>query len=212
MFLDEIGDMNLVHAGQAAARVAGAHGQPGRRASLSRSTCGCISATHRDLADAVAIAAASARTCSTGWAWFRSHCRRCASGSPTSLPLAEHFLALAGAPHRLAADAAGALLAHAWPGNVRELRNVMERVAAMVRQPVVTAADLAFLRPVPARDAGTDWLAGELPEALARLEAEMIRRALAASGGNRAEAARRLGIHRQLLYEKLRRQGQDSEG
>ena len=35
----------------------------------------------------------------------------------------------------------------------------------------------------------------------------MIRRALAAAAGNRAEAARRLGIHRQLLYEKLKRYG-----
>ena len=35
----------------------------------------------------------------------------------------------------------------------------------------------------------------------------MLRRALAESGGNRTEAARLLGIHRQLLYEKLRRYG-----
>ena len=46
-----------------------------------------------------------------------------------------------------------------------------------------------------------------LPEAVTRLETEMIRRALAACAGNRAEAARRLGISRQLLYEKLRRHG-----
>ncbi len=42
---------------------------------------------------------------------------------------------------------------------------------------------------------------------MARLETALIRRALAASGGKRAEAARLLGIHRQLLYEKLRRYG-----
>ena len=40
----------------------------------------------------------------------------------------------------------------------------------------------------------------------------MIRRALAACGGNRAEAARRLGIHRQLLYEKMRRYGLEPSG
>ncbi len=127
------------------------------------------------------------------------------------VPLAEHFLALAAphppntgsAPKRLSAEAAAALLAHPWPGNVRELRNAMERVTAMVRQPVVGRDDLAFLAPAPAPD-GVDWLAGELPAALARLEAEMIRRALVASGGNRAEAARRLGIHRQLLHTKLK--------
>ncbi len=40
----------------------------------------------------------------------------------------------------------------------------------------------------------------------------MIRRALAAANGNRAEAARRLGIHRQLLHEKIKRHGLDASG
>jgi two-component system NtrC family response regulator len=126
------------------------------------------------------------------------------------VPLAEHFLSAAGgaAPKRLSAEAAARLLAHSWPGNVRELRNAMERVAALARRPVIAATDLDFLD-VAAKpaDPGTDWLAGELPDAVARLEAAMIRRALADCAGNRAEAARRLGIHRQLLYEKLRRYG-----
>jgi len=120
------------------------------------------------------------------------------------VPLAEHFLAAlaAAVPKRLSAPAAAALLAHPWPGNVRELRNAMERVNAMVRQPVIGRADLDFL--VPAVAVATDWLAGDLPGALARLEVEMIRRALIASDGNRTEAARRLGIHRQLLHTKLK--------
>jgi DNA-binding NtrC family response regulator len=62
---------------------------------------------------------------------------------------------------------------------------------------------LSFLGGAPVAEVG-GWLEGTLPEAVARLEAAMIRRALAASGGNRAEAARRLGVHRQLLYEKAR--------
>ncbi len=126
------------------------------------------------------------------------------------VPLAEHVLALsagqASVPKRLSAAAAARLIAHSWPGNVRELRNAMERVAALVRHSVVAAADLDFLgTPVPSAADAVDWLAGDLPTALARLEAEMIRRALAASRGNRAEAARRLGIHRQLLHTKLAR-------
>jgi DNA-binding NtrC family response regulator len=51
-----------------------------------------------------------------------------------------------------------------------------------------------------------------MPNAVARLEAEMIRRTLGACGGNRAEAARRLGIHRQLLYEKIRKYGLEVSG
>ncbi|MEO8715767.1 MAG: sigma-54 dependent transcriptional regulator, partial [Acetobacteraceae bacterium] len=100
------------------------------------------------------------------------------------VPLAEHFLALAasGTPKRLAADAAARLLAHPWPGNVRELRNAMERVAAMVRQPVVTAPDLGFLAPATP-DGAADWLDGDLPAAVARLEAAMIRKPLEAAGG-----------------------------
>ncbi|MBU6499819.1 MAG: sigma-54 dependent transcriptional regulator, partial [Rhodospirillales bacterium] len=124
------------------------------------------------------------------------------------VPLAEHFLA--GTGKILSAEAAARLLAHPWPGNVRELRNAMQRVAALARAPVITALDLAFLHaaePPPA-----DWLEGDLPSAVARLETALIRRALSAAAGNRAAAARRLGIGRQLLYEKLRRYGLDVSG
>ncbi len=125
------------------------------------------------------------------------------------VPLAEHFLALAAGtdePKHLSADGAACLLAHDWPGNVRELRNAMERVAALVRQPVVMATHLDFLgQRGTSRD--MDWLSGTLPEAVARLEREMIARALATAAGNRARAADRLGIRRQLLYDKIARYG-----
>jgi DNA-binding NtrC family response regulator len=129
------------------------------------------------------------------------------------IPLAEHFLASAAADRafqRLTADAAAKLLAHPWPGNVRELLNAMKRVATLVRRPTITAADLDFLTSVPGEIGGGeehDWLAGTLPEVVERVEIELIRRALAASGGNRAQAADKLGIRRQLLYQKLGRYG-----
>ena len=90
------------------------------------------------------------------------------------IPLAEHFLALAaadGAPKRLSAEAASRLLAHPWPGNVRELLNAMKRVATLVRRPVVAAADLDFLGAGPPASRAVDWLAGTLPEVVARVEA-----------------------------------------
>ena len=81
-----------------------------------------------------------------------------------------------------------------------------------MRRPVIAAADLDFLRAGdpssggdPLADAGLD-----LPSAVARLEVAMIRQALDASRGNRTAAARQLGIHRQLLHEKIRRYGLDS--
>jgi DNA-binding NtrC family response regulator len=124
------------------------------------------------------------------------------------LPLAEHFLALAarqGARKHLTAAAADRLTEHAWPGNVRELRNVIERSHVLVRGNVIDAADLALSGGQTAfRAEMTD---GDMPAAVARLEEMMIRGALEACGGNRTEAARRLNIHRQLLYAKMQRYG-----
>ncbi len=118
------------------------------------------------------------------------------------VPLAEHFLAEAIPARRLSADAAARLIAHPWPGNVRELRNAMARVAVMTRQTTVTAADFGFLTGQAPATVSTD-LAG----AVAALETAMIRAALDRHGGNRARAARELGIHRPMLYAKMRRYG-----
>ena len=129
------------------------------------------------------------------------------------VPLAEHFLARVSpaAPKRLSAAAAARLVSHPWPGNIRELKNAMERASVLVRGDSIAASDLEFLADAAAVSEPVDWLAGDLTTAVARLEAAMIRRALAATNGNRAEAARRLNIHRQLLYAKMRRYGLDDE-
>jgi two-component system NtrC family response regulator len=128
------------------------------------------------------------------------------------VPLAEHFLNLSardGTPKRLSAAAAARLLAHSWPGNVREIKNVIERANVLVRGAVIDAEDLELVRTEQAGpdQLPTQWLDAELPAALARLEKAMIARALASSGGNRTEAARRLNINRQLLYAKMQRYG-----
>jgi DNA-binding NtrC family response regulator len=119
------------------------------------------------------------------------------------LPLAEHFLALVSSPQKLLSkEAVQRLTNHAWPGNVRELRNAMERVAVMCRSEIVTASDLDFLATTSSHDADINDDAGNLSSAVEQLERRMIAEALAESKGNRAEAARRLGIHRQLLHAK----------
>ena len=125
------------------------------------------------------------------------------------LPLAAHFLIaaanLAGPARTLSGDAERRLLAHAWPGNVRELKNAMERVAALARGPLVTADDLAFLTLPRAgvSEIPAALLDLPLPQAIEWLERAAIERALQQSAGNRAEAARRLGISRQSLYTKI---------
>ena len=124
------------------------------------------------------------------------------------VPLAEYFLARAGSGKRLTAAAAAALIRHPWPGNVRELKNTMDRLDVTVHGNVIDAADLQSQPAAGSRL--IDWPDEDLPTALLRLEESLIRRALARCGGNRAEAARLLNIHRQMLYTKMKRLGIDS--
>jgi len=89
---------------------------------------------------------------------------------------------------------------------------VMERCQALVRHRVIGSADLDLVlgqaRPTQgAQTLPADWLEGDLPSTVERLERLLIENALAQAQGNRAEAARRLGIHRQLLYRKLTQYG-----
>ena len=123
------------------------------------------------------------------------------------VPLAEHFLRQIRGPS-LGSDAAAALLRYSWPGNVREIKNAMQRVATLVRAPTLSEGDLSFLRgPSSAELTPIEWPDEDLPTALGRLEEMLIRRALNRCGGNRAEAARLLGIRRQHLYSRLARYG-----
>jgi DNA-binding NtrC family response regulator len=120
------------------------------------------------------------------------------------LPLAEYFLA--GSGKRLTTAAAAALIRYTWPGNVRELKNAMDRLDVTVHGNLIDAADLSTIEHSVSQDARSlDWPDEDLPSATLRLEELLIRRALARCGGNRAEAARMLNIHRQMLYTKMKR-------
>ena len=89
-----------------------------------------------------------------------------------------------------------ALLAYDWPGNVRELIHVIERAAVMCSVEVIDTADLPPALHQAARvEVGTPP-SMPLRDALAALEKQMIVQALSRAGGNRAEAARILGIAR----------------
>jgi len=86
----------------------------------------------------------------------------------------------------------------------------MDRAGVLVRGDVVTALDLGFIEEMPAAAATLrDWPDEDLPSAVAHFEKLLIGRALARSSGNRTEAARLLGIHRQLLYTKIKRYALD---
>jgi DNA-binding NtrC family response regulator len=123
------------------------------------------------------------------------------------LPLARHFLARhaaeAGRQLAFGPEAEAALLAHAWPGNVRELENAIERAVVLTRGSSITPEDLLLqesTRPAQPRGDG-----GTLQENLDQAAAARIRAALEAAHGQRAEAARALGIDRTTLYRLMKR-------
>jgi two-component system, NtrC family, response regulator AtoC len=130
--------------------------------------------------------------------------------------LVQSFLARLEGPRRAVSEAAMArLLAHGWPGNVRELHHVLERAAVMSASEVLDEGDLGLDAPLSAPGSGSGDMAaagedGEdlnLRNATAALERRLIQKALERAGGNRAEAARLLGIGRPNLYAKMRELG-----
>jgi DNA-binding NtrC family response regulator len=125
------------------------------------------------------------------------------------LALAEHFLQQSQNPKRLSTAAAKILLEHPWPGNVRELENLMRSLILSVRGPVISRNDLQLSQAPAFAESIEELLQLDFHSAVARLEKTLLQRALQASGGNRTEAARRLGINRQLLYSKLEEHGLD---
>ena len=93
-----------------------------------------------------------------------------------------------------------------WPGNVRELENTINRLAIFAPTGKITLADIETeVRRLP-DDSET---AATPPDRLMELEREHIVRMLKQTGGNRSEAARRLGIERKTLYKKALRLGID---
>jgi DNA-binding NtrC family response regulator len=105
-------------------------------------------------------------------------------------------------PTRFAPESLALLVRYPWPGNIRELRNMLERV-------LLLAAHAEELRPehLPA-DLRADVAAEDAPLdedlSLEAIEKRHIARVLLQSEGNRAAAARTLGITRATLYKKLK--------
>jgi two-component system response regulator AtoC len=116
----------------------------------------------------------------------------------------EHFRATLGKNIRgVAADALARLTQHRWPGNVRELENVIERAMILADGERITLAELpGNIASGEHEGTGSDGADFSLKRARRSFEAEMIRRALRATDGNRTHAARKLEIsHRALLYK-----------
>ncbi|NMH68146.1 sigma 54-interacting transcriptional regulator [Bacillus sp. RO3] len=100
----------------------------------------------------------------------------------------------------ISAKAEEALSQYKWPGNVRELRNVLERAMTFAEHGNIQTEDLP------------EYLLGQLQEPAIQhtgladdAELGAIRKALTQANGNKAQAARLLGISRSGLYEKLKK-------
>ena len=93
--------------------------------------------------------------------------------------------------------------AYSWPGNIRELKNVVDRAFIVAKGQLIDGDDIRFLTQTEST-VKTESESLDLHLAVAQLERKLIVRALAETEGNRSEAARKLGIQRQLLYSKMR--------
>jgi two-component system response regulator AtoC len=101
----------------------------------------------------------------------------------------------------ISADALAVLHVYEFPGNARELANIVERGVIVGSGKRLEEQDL----PASVRASVRTERRREKPQTLAQLEAAYISEMLAATGGNKSECARILGISRKNLYEKIAR-------
>ncbi|MCP3887355.1 MAG: sigma-54-dependent Fis family transcriptional regulator [Desulfobulbaceae bacterium] len=92
---------------------------------------------------------------------------------------------------------------YSWPGNVRELENAIERGIILMRGTELTEKTLPLA--IQKQHVETDVRSVEGPTSLFEVEKQLIYKTLAETGGNKSEAARRLGITRKTLQNKLNR-------
>jgi transcriptional regulator with GAF, ATPase, and Fis domain len=140
--------------------------------------------------------------------------------------LAQHFLEMwsdrcAKRLRGFTPEAMRLLIEHDWPGNVRDLEHEIQRVVMLAPEGTQIAPDRFSeeLLSARARSAGAVGRKGGRPlaQVLEDVERDLVREALLAYGGNRSQAARKLGLSRKGLLNKIKRYaladvGRDSQG
>ena len=131
------------------------------------------------------------------------------------LPLTRHFIALYNAKFNkniqgLTPEAERIFLAYGWPGNVRELKNAIERAMIFEDQPLISAKHLPIRLDggESSRGATSSGPAGADTLSLPEAEKKLILEAMGKAQGNKSRAATLLGISRDALRYKLKKDGQ----
>jgi DNA-binding NtrC family response regulator len=105
-------------------------------------------------------------------------------------------------PFELSEDAENTLRGYGWPGNIRELRNNLERAILLSDQPMLLARHFRFDSQLPA-----DRVTIDTSLTLMEMEQRYIEQVLAEEKGRVEQAARRLGVPRSSLYQKIKKYG-----
>jgi two-component system response regulator HydG len=127
--------------------------------------------------------------------------------------LAQHFLQIFAARNHkeikgFTPQAMDHLIRYDWPGNVRELMNAVERAVVLSRSDYLSEKDFPVISGFKIKNDETisqpPPINGDGTTPLEEVEKATILKTMEASGGNKSEAARRLGITRKTLHKKLK--------
>jgi DNA-binding NtrC family response regulator len=130
------------------------------------------------------------------------------------LPLVQEHLARYNSAFKknissISPDCLAMLEAYDWPGNIRELKNVIQRAVLLCQ------GDELLPKHLPVRfridDSVSYQVTFDIHTPLARVEKEMVLRALAAAKNNRRKAAEILGISRRAIYNKIKKHNIDEQ-
>ncbi len=204
IFLDEIGDMDLSVQPKILKAIEERHYRPLGGTEDRTVDVRLIGATHKDLQQLVREG------------HFRSDLYYRVGGLPIQVPplreraedivpLANYFLERFASEWRcgnleLAPATQRTLENHRWPGNIRELKNALERAIIYRQGQVLNPSDFQLGTPEAGASRATD-----LGLTLAEVEQQYIQQMLEACEGRMDEAARRLGISRSSLYQRIGR-------
>jgi serine/threonine-protein kinase PknK len=211
LFLDEVGEMSLGMQAKLLRVLEDGEVKPVGSERARKVSVRVIAATHRDLAKMVEAGT------------FRQDLYYRLNVIAVRVPplrervgdvevLARHFVHKhSGGRGRLSKNALAALAAYDWPGNIRQLENEIRR-ALVLADELIEAGHLSREVREGPQEHSKGSLGLDLRRHVDALEGELVRRALARTGGNQTRAAELLGLSRFGLQKMIKRLGIDISG